>query len=107
MTTDRWLIIFGAAIATFIPRVIPMLFFKNKEIPPKVTQWLSFIPVTIFSALVFSDLVFWENNLSFNPLVNLKMIPSLIVFFIAYKTKNIFISMIIGIVAISLMLLFF
>jgi len=107
MTTDRWLIIFGAAIASFIPRVIPMLFFKNKEISSKVTQWLSFIPVTIFSALVFSDLVFWENKLSFNPLVNLKLIPALIVFYIAYKTKNIFISMIIGIVAISLMLLAF
>lgn len=104
MTIDKWIIILGSAIATFIPRIVPMLFFKNKEMPPLLTKWLSFIPVAIFSALVFSDVVFWKDSFDLNPIINIKLFPSIIVFFAAYKTKNIFISMLIGILAISLML---
>lgn len=64
---------------------------------------MSFIPVSIFAALIFSDIFFWENQFNVDPIKNVKLIPTVVVFFIAYKTKNLLWSMAIGIIAISLM----
>ncbi|PLS37092.1 AzlD domain-containing protein [Carnobacterium maltaromaticum] len=103
LTSQQLYLILGMAVVTYLPRMLPMLLLNNREIPEKIVRWMSFIPVSIFAALIFSDIFFWENQFSINPLENLKLIPAIVVFFIAYKTKNIMWSIVFGVVGISLM----
>ncbi|WP_035051599.1 AzlD domain-containing protein [Carnobacterium pleistocenium] len=103
MTSQQLLLILGMAVVTYLPRVLPLLVLSNRSIPTKVSKWMSFIPVSIFSALIFSNIFFWESQFNVNPLVNIKLVPSILVFFVAYKTKNLLWSMAIGIAAITLM----
>jgi len=104
MTSNQLWLILGMALVTFLPRAIPILVLNNREISPALRKWMSFIPVAIFSALVFSDIFFWNDSFNAQPFENVKLIPAVVVFYIAYKTKNMFLSMMIGIIAISLML---
>lgn len=107
LTSQQLYLILGMAVVTYLPRMLPMLLLNNREIPEKIVRWMSFIPVSIFAALIFSDIFFWENQFSINLLENLKLIPAIVVFFIAYKTKNIMWSIVFGVVGISLMVWWF
>ncbi len=103
MTSQQVQLILGMAVVTYLPRVLPMLVLNNRSIPEKVSKWMSFIPVSIFAALICSDIFFWKSQFNIDPVSNIKLIPSVIVFFVAYKTKNLLWSMVLGISAITLM----
>lgn len=107
MTTNNeiWLLIIGMFIVGFLPRYLPIILLKGRELPLKFVQWMNYVPVAIFTALVFSDIFFWESEFSLDLLTNVKLIASLIVAFVSIKFKNLFLSMITGVVAISLLLL--
>ncbi|MER2002261.1 MAG: AzlD domain-containing protein [Carnobacterium inhibens] len=103
MTSQQVQLIFGMALVTYLPRVLPMLVLSNRSVPEKISKWMSFVPVSIFAALIFSDVFFWESQFNVNPIVNIKLLPSVLVFIVAYKTKSLLRSMVLGIAAIALM----
>ena len=47
------IIIFGMAIATYIPRVLPFYMVSKKDLPSKIESFLSFIPYAALGALIF------------------------------------------------------
>lgn len=106
MTDQAWLLIIGMAIVTYIPRFLPILLLSKKEISPSLSRWMSFIPVSIFAALVASDMFFWEDSFSLQPIENIKLIPSALVLIVAYKTKSLLWSMISGILSMTLLYIF-
>ena len=97
-----WLIL-GGGLVTFLPRWLPIIALKNARIPIWFQKWMSFLPVSIFSALIASDIFFWEGNVSLNILDNAKLLPSLVTAVVGYYSKNMILSVIVGIVSISLM----
>lgn len=103
MTSQQVQLILGMALVTYLPRLLPMLVLSNRSIPEKMSKWMSFVPVSIFAALIFSDVFFWESQFNVNPIVNIKLLPSVLVFIVAYKTKSLLWSMVLGIAAITLM----
>lgn len=103
MVDNQWFLVIGLGLSGMIPRILPLYLLKDRDFSPELVRWMSYIPVTIFSALVFTDIFFWEDQFLLNPLENLKLIPSLIVAFVAVKIDNLFISMIVGVIAIGLM----
>ncbi len=96
MKQETLLLIFGMAIVTFIPRFIPMAFLSRRNIPEKVKTGLEYIPVAILSAIVFPILFFnEEETFGIQPQFLLSAIP---VFAFAWKTKNLWGSVILGMV---------
>ncbi|MER2063244.1 MAG: AzlD domain-containing protein [Alkalibacterium sp.] len=106
MTSEALILILGMSLVTFIPRFFPLLLLSKKEISPSFSRWMSFIPVSIFAALVASDIFFWDDSFSLQPLQNIKLLPSLLVLLVAYKTKSLLWSMIAGILSMTLLYLF-
>lgn len=103
MVDNQWLLAIGLGLSGIIPRILPLYILKDRDFSPELIRWMSYIPVTIFSALVFSDIFFWEDQFMINPLENLKLVPSIIVAFVAAKMDNLFVSMTVGVIAIGLM----
>ncbi|WP_146922752.1 AzlD domain-containing protein [Alkalibacterium kapii] len=103
MTSRSFILIIGMAAVTFLPRFLPLLFLSKKEISPSFSRWMTYIPVSVFAALVASDVFFWEGSFSLQPDENIKLLPSIIVLFIALKTKSLLWSMLTGIIAITLL----
>ena len=102
MNRDIILVIFGAALVTYIPRYFPILLFKDAELPVWFQKWMGYLPISIFAALIATDVFFWGESLELNPLTNSKLLPSLITIFIAYKTKSMIYSILGGVFAIAL-----
>ncbi|WP_423190017.1 AzlD domain-containing protein [Alkalibacterium sp. f15] len=102
MTSQTWVLILGMAIVTYIPRFLPILLLSKKEISPSFSRWMSYIPVSIFASLVASDIFFWEDSFSLQPFTNIKLIPSVLVLIVAYKTKSLLWSMLTGVLSMTL-----
>lgn len=50
--TYHLIVILLAACAAFLPRYFPMRFFTNRKIPVWFNEWMKYVPVSLFTALV-------------------------------------------------------
>ena len=83
-----WCII-GCALATLLPRVIPVMYLQAEKLPPLLRHWLSFVPVSVLAALLASQIFFYNDRFDPTP-ANLYLtaaVPSLLV---AWKTRSFF-----------------
>jgi branched-subunit amino acid transport protein len=88
-----WLL-FGMAVVTFLPRFIPMAFLTRMAIPEKVKIGLDYIPAAILSAIIFPILFSTDQRkVGVDPHFILAAVP---VFIFAYKMKNLWGSVIVG-----------
>ncbi|MFS0575456.1 AzlD domain-containing protein [Sporosarcina sp. 179-K 3D1 HS] len=66
MGPTYWWMLFGMALVTYIPRMIPLTWLDGKELPPLVTGVLRNIPYAVLGALIFPAILFvQEGNLLF------------------------------------------
>lgn len=52
------LTIIGMAVVTYIPRMLPFIMFKGKELPPFVQGVLKNVPYATLGALIFPAVLF-------------------------------------------------
>lgn len=90
------LVIIGMAIVTYLPRLIPILVLSQWETPVWLKNWMKYIPVSIFSSLIAKDLFFDDTGINLS-IYNTKLLASVVVAFVAYKSKSIVLSIGIGI----------
>lgn len=61
-----WWMLLGMALATYIPRMIPLAFLEGKELPPLISGVLQNIPYAVLGALIFPAILFvQEGNILF------------------------------------------
>lgn len=66
MGSIYWWMLLGMALATYIPRMIPLVFLEGKELPPIVSGVLRNIPYAVLGALIFPAILFVQaGNLLF------------------------------------------
>lgn len=66
MGATYWWMLLGMALATYIPRMIPLAFLEGKELPPIISGVLRNIPYAVLGALIFPAILFvQEGNLLF------------------------------------------
>lgn len=88
-------------------RVIPGLVMRNSKISPMVYKTMAYLPVIIFTAMIFTDIFFWESQFNINLFENIKLIPSLVSLFVAYRYKDIIKTIIAGVGAIAILYFLF
>ncbi|MFD2681303.1 AzlD domain-containing protein [Bacillus seohaeanensis] len=49
--------IIGMAVVTYIPRMVPFLLFKGKELPPFLQGVLKNVPYAVLGALIFPKIL--------------------------------------------------
>jgi branched-subunit amino acid transport protein len=88
-------LIFAMGIVTYIPRMLPATLLSKRKIPELFIKFLGFVPTAVLSALLFPSVLMVENKLSIgisNPL----FFAALLTFPLAYKTKNMFVTVLLG-----------
>lgn len=100
------LLILLMAVVTYLPRVIPVLFLSRRSLPEPIKRWLSYVPVAVLSALLAPALftAAGEFNLAYS--VNPAFWVSIPVFAVAILTRNLFATVLAGMILISLFRLF-
>lgn len=104
MNNMTFILILG--VASIAMRVIPGLVMRNVKLSPQVYRSMSFVPLTIFTAMVASDIFYWKSAFSLDPLLNIKIIPSILAAITAYYTKDIIKTIIVGVLSLSLLFYF-
>lgn len=88
------LLIAGMAAVTFLPRFIPLALFTRWSLPEGIKRALHFMPTAIMAAIVFPILFSSpEGKIGFEPRLILAALP---VFLVALKTKNLWVSVVLG-----------
>ena len=95
------LVCLGMGAVTYVPRVLPLLLFADREMPNWLKEVLKFVPVAMLSALVAKD-VFFKDDALFMTLANPKILALLVLIPIAAKFKSITISLVVGVASILL-----
>ena len=64
MTTDlhTLILIILCGIVTLLIRIIPFMMISRVHLPEIVVKWLSFIPITLFTALVIDGVIQQHDN---------------------------------------------
>jgi branched-subunit amino acid transport protein len=95
-STVMWMIV-GMAVVTYIPRMLPFLVFKGKELPPFLQGVLKNVPFAVLGALIFpSILLIKEGDLLFG------MVGTASAFLIAFLGANVIVVVIGAISILSL-----
>lgn len=86
----RWtilLIILGAALVTFIPRVLPLMLLSQMELPKWLIRWLKNVPVAVMAALLAQELLLSGGHFSLTDNY-LKLLAAIPAFIVAFLTKS-------------------
>lgn len=97
-TTHMLIIILLCGIVTWFTRIIPFLLISKIKLSERVVKWLSFIPITLFTALVIDGLIEQQDGMmgySINVPFLITMVPTIV---IAVITRSLTITIIGGIV---------
>ena len=100
------LLIILMALVTFIPRVLPILLLSRRELPDSFTIWLSYVPVAVLAALLAPALFAPGDTVNFAFEANPAFWVAIPVFTVAYFTRNLFATVLAGMVLLALLRLF-
>ena len=94
MRPEIVLLFAGMAAVTFLPRFLPMALVSRITIPVRVKTFLEYIPVAVLSALVVPAIFAGSSGgVGFDSKLS---ISALAVFVFAWKTRNLFGSVLLG-----------
>jgi branched-subunit amino acid transport protein len=89
------------AVVTFIPRLLPAWFLRDKSLPPFMVAWLRYVPVAVLAAMLLPALIVKDNslNLQWNNIYLWAAFPA---GWVAWKKKSLFGTVITGMAVVAL-----
>ncbi len=93
------LIILGCALVTYVPRFLPMYILTRIKIPKVVVVWLRYVPAAVLSALIAPGITTAEGSFYLS-LSNSYLLASIPVFIVAWRTKNMLLTVCAGMAAV-------
>ena len=91
------------ALVTFLPRFLPLLFLSRRKLNPMFKIWLSYVPVAVLAALLGPALFLAEGRLTIHPSLNQYFWAALPSFAVALLTKNMFLTVLMGMGAVAIL----
>jgi branched-subunit amino acid transport protein len=103
--TTVFLTLAGMALVTYLPRLLPAWFLRGRSLPPFLVAWLRYVPVAVLAALLLPSLLVdgGKLNLAWNNLYLWAALPAGIV---AWRSKNMFATVLTGMILVALVRLF-
>lgn len=91
---------------TFVIRLSFILLFGRYDIPPTIQRALRYVPPAALSAIILPDLLASEGSLNLS-LTNFRLLAGLVAIIVAWRSKNIFLTILIGMAVLILLQTFF
>ncbi|CAH0344420.1 AzlD domain-containing protein [Bacillus sp. CECT 9360] len=98
-STVIWIII-GMAVVTYIPRLLPFVLFKGKEMPPFLQGVLKNIPHATLGALIFPGILLIQEDITYG------LIGAAAAFLIAFLGANVIVVVLGAIAVLSVYTMF-
>ena len=92
------LLVVACGVVTLVPRVLPFLLLRGAAFPRWIREWLSFIPVTVMSALVAQELIpadgAWDASAD-------KILAALACLVCAIASRSLFLTVVVGVAVVA------
>ena len=91
-----WLTVIAMGLVTFAIRLVPILALERFPIPSRLRQALRFVPPAVLSAIILPELLYPKGeafNFSFG---NLRLIAGVIAILVAWRTRNVLLTIVVG-----------
>ncbi len=99
---STWIIIIAGGILTFLIRLSFIAIFGKKEMPALLRRGLRFVPPAVLSAIIFQQVFYSSSQINLSP-TNPRLLASLVAVLVAWRTRNTFIVILAGMIAILLL----
>ena len=96
MTT--WLIFIGMGAVTYLTRLSLIALIGRIEVPPIIQRALRFVPPAVLSAIIFPELLSPGGSLDISP-NNVRLLAGALAALIAWRTKNVLLTIGVGMAA--------
>ncbi len=93
-----WIVLLGIGAITYATRLSFIMFFRKVAIPPVVLSLLHFVPVAVLSAIIWPQLFLSGNSIDVSP-ANPRLIAGLLAALIAWRTRNVLLTIVVGMIA--------
>ncbi len=90
-----WIIMISLGLLTFGTRLSFILLMERINLPRNFQRALRFVPIAVLSAIIAPELGYSNNALAIS-LTNPRLLAGLIATVVAYKTKNVVITILAG-----------
>lgn len=87
--TSIFLTILGMALVTYLPRLIPALFFASRPMPEALRRFLAVVPPAVLGALLVQSVLLEAGRIRFTADNNF-LWAALLTGFLAWRTKGFF-----------------
>lgn len=109
MTTSvhMLIIIVICGLVTWLTRIIPFIVISKVQLSEQVVKWLSFIPITLFTALIIDGVIEQQSG-SFGYSLNIPFLVTIIpTVLVALVTRSLTITILAGIFVMAMFRLLF
>jgi len=96
-----WLTMLMAGILTFATRLSFIALLERIKLPSWFQRSLRFVPLAVLSAILAPELVFPAGSGDF-PLRNPQLLSGLVAILVAWRTRNVILTIVVGIAALFL-----
>jgi branched-subunit amino acid transport protein len=99
---ELWLTLIAIGLITYATRLSFILLFGRISLPTLVQQMLRYVPPTVLSAIIFTELLVREGAIDLS-LSNARLLAGLIATLVAWRTHNILLTIMAGMATLLLM----
>jgi branched-subunit amino acid transport protein len=85
----------GMAVVTYLPRLLPTLFLSGRKLRPLLIAWLRLVPPAVLAAMLAPSLLVREGQVDMG-FDNLFFSAALVAFPVAWKSKSLFATVVVG-----------
>ena len=101
-----WLTIIIAGILTYATRLSFIIFYGRIKMPSLVEQTLRFVPPAVLTAIFLPELLI-SNGEIYISLGNTRLLAGMLAILVAWRTKNVTYTIVIGMLALWILQFFF
>lgn len=104
-TLNLWLTILACGIVTFLLRLSFIAIHGRVAMPDRFRRALTFVPIAVLSAITLPEIVIQNEAVNFS-LLNPRLIAGMVAVFVAWRTKNVTVTIVIGMIVLFAVQLF-
>ncbi len=90
----------GMSVVTFLPRLLPAWYLRNRNLPPFLVAWLRYVPIAVLSALLLPSLIIDNGRLYLSP-TNIYLWAAIPAAWVAWRKKSLFGTVITGMLIVA------
>lgn len=90
-----WLVMLAAGLLTYLTRLTFIMLWGKINIPIWLLRSLRFVPPAVFTAIIFPELFLPQATLDIS-LGNARLIAGILAALVAWKTRNIVLTILVG-----------